>query len=147
MNSANDSAEMQNPWRIGRSIGALLAGFVAVIVLSLSTDIALHAVGIAPPLGQRMSDPIFLLATVYRTIYGVLGSYITAAFAPDRPMQHALVGGVIGFTLGTVGAVVTWNHVPSLGPHWYPLALIVTALPGAWLGGRFRVMQLGKSKV
>ena len=132
--------ETHTPRRIGRSIGALLAGFVAVVVLSLGTDFALHATGVFPALGQRMSDALFILATAYRTLYGVVGSYLTAQLAPDRPVGHALVGGLIGVALSTLGAVVTWNK--DLGPHWYPLALIVTAMPTAWLGGKLRVMQL-----
>jgi hypothetical protein len=132
--------ETHTPRRIGRSIGALLAGFVAVVVLSLGTDFALHATGVFPALGQRMSDALFILATAYRTLYGVVGSYVTAQLAPDRPVGHALVGGLIGVALSTLGAVVTWNK--DLGPHWYPLALIVTAMPTAWLGGKLRVMQL-----
>jgi hypothetical protein len=132
--------ETHTPRRIGRSIGALLAGFVAVVVLSLGTDFALHATGVFPALGQRMSDALFILATAYRTLYGVVGSYVTAQLAPDRPMGHALVGGLIGVALSTLGAVVTWNK--DLGPHWYPLALIVTAMPTACLGGKLRVMQL-----
>jgi len=117
-----------------------LAGFVAVVVLSLGTDWALHAAGVFPALGQKMSDALFVLATVYRTLYGVVGSYVTARLAPDRPMGHALVGGLIGVAMSTLGAVVTWNK--DLGPRWYPLALIVTAMPTAWLGGKLRVMQL-----
>jgi hypothetical protein len=135
-------SETHRPRRLGRSIGAVLAGFVAVVVLSLGTDMALRAAGIFPQLGQRMSDALFLLATVYRTVYGVLGSYTTARLAPDRPMQHALAGCVVGLVLSTVGAVVTWNKGPDFGPHWYPLALMVTALPTAWVGGKLRVMQL-----
>jgi len=117
-----------------------LAGFVAVVVLSLGTDWVLHAAGVFPALGQKMSDALFVLATVYRTLYGVVGSYVTARLAPDRPMGHALVGGLIGVAMSTLGAVVTWNK--DLGPRWYPLALIVTAMPTAWLGGKLRVMQL-----
>ncbi len=134
--------ETQPPRRTGRSIGALLAGFLAVVILSIGTDGVFHAMGIFPPLGQPMSDALFLLATAYRIVYGVAGSYITARLAPDRPMQHALVGGAVGLVLSIVGAVATWNHVPSLGPHWYPLALVATALPCAWLGGKLRLMQL-----
>jgi hypothetical protein len=26
---------------------------------------------------------------------------------------------------------------PEFGPHWYPVSLIVTALPCAWLGAWF----------
>jgi len=136
-------SEAQRPRSLGRSIGALLAGFAAVVILSIGTDVALHAAGIFPPLGKPMSDALLLLATVYRSIYAVVGSYITARVAPDRPMQHALAGGVIGLVLSVVGAVMAWNKVDTLGPHWYPLALVATALPCAWIGGKLRVMQLG----
>ena len=29
------------------------------------------------------------------------------------------------------GVIATWNLMPSLGPRWYPIALVVTALPCA----------------
>jgi hypothetical protein len=125
-----------------KSIGAVLAGFVAVVVLSLGTDMVLHTSGVFPPWGQPMSDALFLLATVYRTIYCIAGCYIAARLASDRPMAHALVLGVVGLVISTAGAVATWNKGPAFGPHWYPVALIVTAIPCAWLGGRLRVMQL-----
>jgi hypothetical protein len=136
-------SETQPSRRVGRSIGAVLAGIVAGIILSLGTDTALRAAGIFPPLGQPpMSDALFLLATVYRIIYGIVGSYIIARLAPDRPMRHALIGGLVGLVASVVGAVATWNHLPSLGPHWYPLALVITAIPCAWLGGKLGEMQL-----
>jgi multisubunit Na+/H+ antiporter MnhB subunit len=125
-----------------RSIGAVVAGFVAVFVLSLGTDVVLHATGVFPPWEQPMSDALFLLATAYRTIYCIAGTYIAARLAPDKPMKHALVLGVVGLIVSTAGAVATWNKGPEFGPHWYPVALIVTAIPCAWLGGKLRVMQL-----
>ncbi len=137
-------SEKSSSRRLGRSVGALLAGFIVVVILSLGTDIALHGAGIFPPLGQAMSDGLFLLATAYRTTYGVVGSYVTARLAPHRPMLHALAGGVVGLVLSTAGAVATWNK-PSLGPHWYPLALIVLAMPCAWVGGRMRELQAQKA--
>ena len=72
--------ETQPPRRIGRSIGAVLAGMLAGIILTLGTDVVLHVIGVFPPWGQSMVgfDGPLLLATVYRTIYGVLGSYIIA---------------------------------------------------------------------
>lgn len=136
-------SETHPPRHIGRSITAVLAGIVVGVILSLGTDTALIAAGIFPPLGQQppMSDSLFLLATVYRIVYGVAASYVIARLAPDRPMQHALVGGALGLIVSIVGAIVTWNHEPPMGPHWYPLALVVTALPCAWLGGKLRLMQ------
>lgn len=127
-----------------RSIGAVLAGIVVGIVITLGTDEISHIAGVFPPWGQSMVgyDGALALATAYRVVYAILGSYITARLAPNRPMLHALIGGVIGVIASTVGAVVTWNGGPAFGPHWYPIALIVTALPCAWVGGKLRVMQL-----
>src|SRR2546427_11434596 len=91
---------------VGRSIWAVVAGFLAVVILSIGTDASLHAAGIFPELGRRMSDGLFVLATIYRTIYGVVGSYITARLAPYKPMKHALIGGAIGMVLATIGAQI-----------------------------------------
>ena len=121
---------------IGRSIGAVFAGFVAIVILSIASDEALRAAGIFPPLGQTMSDGLFMLATIYRSVYSIVGCYIAARLAPDRPMKHALALGVVGLAVSTIGAVATWNKGPEFGPHWYPLALVVLAMPCAWLGGR-----------
>jgi hypothetical protein len=37
-----------------------------------------------------------------------------------------------------MGAVATWNRGPEFGPHWYPVALILLALPCVWAGARLR---------
>ncbi len=38
----------------GQSIWAVVAGFLAVVILSIGTDAGLHPAGIFPALGQRM---------------------------------------------------------------------------------------------
>jgi hypothetical protein len=123
----------------GRSILAVVAGFLVVVVLSTATDAVLHAARVFPPLGQSMSNGLFALATAYRTLYGILGSYVTARLAPNQPMKHSLIGAAIGTAIATIGAVATWNM--NLGPHWYPVALIVTAFPTGWLGAKLRILQ------
>jgi hypothetical protein len=30
--------------------------------------------------------------------------------------------------------MATWNK--NLGPHWYPIALVILAIPQCWLGGK-----------
>ncbi len=127
---------------VGRSIWAIAAGFLVCVVLTLVTDLAFHAMRVFPPLGQPVSDGPLALATLYRIVFAILGTYVTARLAPHAPMRHALIGGVIGLVLSIAGAVVTWNKGPAYGPHWYPVALIVTALPCAWVGGRLRETQL-----
>jgi hypothetical protein len=135
-------SEAQRPRRMGRGICAVLAGILTDIVLSIGTDLMPHGAGVFPALGQPMSDTLFLLATAYRTVYGVAGAYITARLAPNRPMRHALVLGAMGLAVCSVGGAVTWNKGPAFGPHWYPLALVVLAVPPAWAGGRLRLMRL-----
>jgi hypothetical protein len=90
--------EAQPPRRISRSILAVFVGMVVAVALTLATDEMLHRIGVFPLWGASMVGfhGALLLATVYRTVYGVLGSYRTAWLAPSRPMGHALVGGTIG---------------------------------------------------
>lgn len=76
------------------------------------------------------------------TTYTVLGSYITARLAPRNPMRHAMILGVIGLIAGTAGVIATLPL--HLGPTWYPIAIALTALPCAWLGGFLYLKQQGQ---
>jgi hypothetical protein len=134
-------SETRRGRRILRRIGPVLAGFLAIAVLSHATDAALRAAGVYPPFGQPMSDGLFLLAVVYRSVFAVAGCYMAARLAPAQPMRHALALGVVGLALGTAGAVATWNR-PEIGPAWYALALVALAMPCAWAGGKLRAALL-----
>lgn len=112
-----------------RTAFAVVAGFVTTAVLSTATDALMHAVRIFPPQGERMSDTLFVVATLYRVIFTVLGGYVTAALAPGRALIPVVVLGAIGELAATAGTIATWNAGPEFGPHWYPIALIVTAMP------------------
>jgi hypothetical protein len=125
-----------------RSIGAVIAGAASSILLETGTDALMHATGIFPKGDGAMSDALFALATAYRTISGVLGAYITARLATNRPMMHALILGALGTVAAAAGAIAMWDKMPAIGPKWYALVLIVLGLPTAWLGGKLRLMQL-----
>jgi hypothetical protein len=114
----------------------VFAGFFATFILSIATDVGLHAAGIFPPWGQPMFNPLFVLATAYRIIYTIAGGHITARLAPNKPVGHALILGIVGLLAAIAGTAATWNKGPEFGPHWYPLALVVTAIPCTWLGGK-----------
>src|SRR4026209_2727577 len=111
--------------RVLRRIGAVLAGFFATFILSVATDLALHATGIFPPWGQPMSNALFGLATAYRTIYTVAAGYITARLAPDRPMAHVWALGIIGLVAALLGKGGTGEAGAGIGPQRDPLALVV----------------------
>ncbi|QQS45512.1 MAG: hypothetical protein IPM66_16425 [Acidobacteriota bacterium] len=127
--------------RLGRSVVALLIGFVVIVALSLGTDQLMHMLDVYPPWGQPMNETSDnLLALGYRMVYGVLGSYLAARFAPRKPMAHALILGAIGFVLSLMGMFAAMQM--NLGPLWYPAALVITALPCAWLGGFLQIRKM-----
>ena len=119
-----------------RGTGAVLAGLIVIVVLSTVTDAVLHATGVFPPVGQPMSDALFLLALAYRVVYSVAGFWLTARLAPERPMRHVMILAVVGLVVSIAGAAATWGRGPAFGPAWYPLTLIATVLPCAWIGGK-----------
>ncbi len=123
-----------------KSVAAVLAGFVTVVILSTGTDFVLEAAGIFPPQSDPGAYTGFMLfwALVYRCVYTVAGGYVTAGLAPDRHMRHAVILGIIGTVAGTVGVIFSWNLTPH---HWYPILIAVTALPCTWLGGRMNVKR------
>ena len=122
-------SETPHPRRILRSIGAVFVGVVAVIILSVGTDVVLHATGIYPPWFQPMTDGLWVLALAYRVVYGIAGGYIAARLAPNLPIAHAQVLGIVGLVLSIAGVASHWNKGPEYGPKWFSLALVATVLP------------------
>lgn len=125
-----------------RSVWAIVAGVLFIVGVTTAVDIVLHLAGVFPPMSQPINDPLALLATSYRIVISVAGAWLTARLAPDKPMKHALILGLVGVVLGFVGLAATWNL--GLGPRWYPIALVVLALPQCWAGGRIYEMQSEK---
>ena len=127
-----------HPRRIARRVAAVLGGLVAIFAATTAIDVALHVTGVFPPLDQRMPDGLFALALAYRIATGVLGSYVTARLAPDRPLRHALALGAVGVLISSAGAAAMWHA----GPAWYSLGVIAVTIPCAWAGGSLRARQL-----
>lgn len=117
-----------------KSFLAVAAGVLFIVIASTLVDVALHAAGIYPPMGQPMNDALSLLATSYRIVIGIAGAWLTAWLAPANPMRHAMLLGVVGVVLASIGAALTWNM--GLGPRWYPIGLIVLAIPQCWAGAK-----------
>lgn len=110
-----------------QSIAAILLGLVAVVLLPVGTAQLLDTLGMSAQMGP-------LVALACRSVYVVLGGYLAARFAPSSPMRHALILGGAWLVLAAVGDVVL-VRMQFFGPPWYYHGLVITALPGAWLGG------------
>lgn len=122
---------MQDIIGLVRSAVAVLAGLAVVVALSEGADYVVTKFGL---LSFNGPDPTmaFAVATVYRSVAAIAGGYTAARLAPERPMLHAIILGGLGAVLALTGCIMMWN----LGNHWYPIALVITALPCTWLGGK-----------
>jgi hypothetical protein len=127
-----------------KSIWAVVAGALFIIVATTLVDIALHAAGVFPPWDQPIDDGLALLATSYRIVISVIGAWLTARLAPGKPMKHAMILGYVGVILGLIGLAVSWNA--GLGPRWYPIALVVLAIPQCWAGGKLYETRSAKMR-
>lgn len=125
-----------------KSIGAIIAGFITVVILSIATDIVLEAIKFFPPQDkpELYTGGLLLIAFVYRSIYTIAGGYVAAMLAPGQPMRHAIILGALGMVMGTLGAVANWDKT-AVSAAWYPIALVVVAIPFTWLGGRLFEMR------
>jgi hypothetical protein len=116
-----------------KSIGAVLAGLLTIIIVSTLVDVVLHAVHVYPSLGEPMTNALAVLASSYRLVISIAGAYLTARLSPGQPMRDALVLGCVGTVLGVLGVVQSWDL--NLGPRWYAISLAVLAIPQCWFGG------------
>jgi hypothetical protein len=116
-----------------KSIGAVMAGFFAVAVFSVATDSILEAVGIFPGTKhpELYKSWMLGLALLYRSLFTLVGGYITARLAPQDSMRHVHVLMVLGLIGGVAGAINGWGY----GNHWYPISLAVTGPLFVWIGG------------
>jgi uncharacterized BrkB/YihY/UPF0761 family membrane protein len=117
-----------------RSFGAIIAGILVIVVLSVGTDAILEKTGVYPSRQVVYSTWMLAVALVYRSIYAIVGGYFTALLAPDKPLKHAIMLGGIGTVISILGVIAGWD----LSAHWYPVGLVITALPCSWLGGKLR---------
>lgn len=127
---------------MGRSILAVVAGFVVIGVLAMGTDAVLRATvpGIFGPGDRVDSVPWLLLMQAYVFAYATFGCWLTARLAPDRPMRHALILGALGLAFNIAGSIALWDKMPV----WYHLVALALVMPAAWLGGRIRERQLAR---
>jgi hypothetical protein len=116
-----------------KSIWAVVAGVLFIILVTTLVDIVLHVVGVYPSDQVSLTTGQALIASSYRRVISIAGAYLTAKLAPQNPQKHALILGGVGTVLGAVGVVISqWM---GAGPLWYAVSLAVLAVPQCWFGG------------
>ncbi len=123
-----------------RSIAAVAAGFVVIAILSFGTDAIVRRsfANAYDATGRTDSVGLLLLTLAYVGVYAVAGCYLTARLAANRPLNHALILGLLGLVFTGAGTAFAWATAPA----WYHVIALATVLPWAWLGGRLREKEL-----
>lgn len=123
-----------------RSIAAVAAGFFVIAILSFGTDSIMRRsfADAYDATGRTESVGLLLLTLAYVAVYAIAGCYLAARLAPNKPMKHALILGVLGLIFTTAGTAVAWATAPA----WYHVIALATVLPWAWIGGRLREKEL-----
>lgn len=117
-----------------KSIGAVFAGFLTVIVLASITDKTLVSTGALPAKPEDYTTGLLLIALAYRTIFAVAAGFVVGKLAPNKPMKHVMILASIGVVVGIAGVITGWNQVGY--PHWYSIALTLLTFPAIWYGGK-----------
>jgi len=116
-----------------RSIMAILVGFVLIAALSFGADYVVRSAlpGAFMRSGRVESTHVLMLMTAYVAVFAVFGCWVTGRLAPDHPMRHALILGVLGLVVVIYTSVTQW----SLTPAWFHIVALVMVMPYACIGG------------
>jgi hypothetical protein len=117
-----------------RIAAAILAGYIAVGVLVVLTDLIFAAA--VPGFRTMPTQPLyyFVIVTFTDALYSVVGGYLCAVIARDAVHKATLGLMIFGEIIGVVSVVLGWN----IQPHWFALALLVLFPVAVWCGSRLR---------
>lgn len=138
-------------WRMIRRICAIAAGFVLAALLSRGTDLLFEGTGVFPPVTEQQKSGFSVfwmnaLALSYRICFAALGGVVTAVMSPDCPMRHVHVLGIISVVVSIIAniAVAMIPATVNVLPLWFSIAMVLTAYPSVWLGGRLYFRWLSR---
>jgi hypothetical protein len=126
-----------------KNIGAILAGFAITLFLTRGTDIILESTGVFPTVEEQQKYGFNILwmnivAIVYRIAFAIVGGYLTAKLSSTKPKRNVNILGIAGTTIAIIGNIVV-SQIPEMAnvlPLWFSVALVLTAYPSVWFGGR-----------
>lgn len=125
--------------KVLRSLAAVLVGWIIGIELTRLTGHFMYKLGLFQPWFPYMSNGQFVWAILYRMVFLIFGSYLTARLAPEKPRKHAEVLGVLATIVTMLGTMLNWNRFPPPGPHWYMVVEVLMNIPCAWAGAKLWV--------
>jgi len=123
-----------------RSLLSVVLGYVVMLVAVLGGHVAFTAVGSGMSIqpGKQPDTVYFVFNLSTEFFYLIIGGYVTALLAGYWELEHALGLAALSVVMCTV------SMVKYLGdqPLWYSIALMAVSVPGALIGGQYRVRQV-----
>ena len=117
---------------IGRSIVAVVAGFLLAVVLAFGTEFALMTLFHREPVNDSDREPTLLVILLFTTnASAAVGGYFAGWVAIRRPLAHALVLGLLGLLVSIPLNVTYWSNEPA----WYHVGNLLLVLPATAIGG------------
>lgn len=119
-----------------RSIGAIIGGYVAYLILSIIGGVIL-TLSFPGAVNQGVLNPTagFLVGSlIFSVIFAIIGGYITASIAQSAEITHALALGGVMVLLGVISLVIG----SSPQPIWAQVVGLILPIPSVYLGGRMR---------
>jgi putative membrane protein (TIGR04086 family) len=120
---------------MGRSIGAVIVGFMYALVIIGGTQFILFFAITEEPDAETLPPAHLILTIVWTFLAAVVGGFMAAQFARQAELAHGLA---VGALLLVLLAVTTLVVETEAAPPWYQLALPLVALPGTLLGAWLR---------
>ena len=126
-----------------RSVMAVLAGLVVLTGASFAIEALVNqtlprilpgSFPDQPALDASVSLRLFMI--VYTMLSITLGGYVTARWAPQNPVRHAVAMGVVELIMTIVVMLKFFSTAPLWG--WLVGSLLI--VPSAWCGARLRVL-------
>jgi hypothetical protein len=121
---------------MGRSILAVLGGFIAWSVLWLSYNIGLRAMGVLPSDDTQPLEAVTALIALLigSIILSLLAGYVAAMISRSRSYGPIAILAAVLLAVGIFFQSQYWQ----LMPLWYHLTFLGLLLPVCFLGARLR---------
>ena len=129
---------------IFKSVGVVLLAFVGSALLSVITDFVLESIGILPdPKNGLFETWAIIIVLIYRGAYTILAGFVVGKLAPNKPMLHAIILGVIG-TVITLLAISNPEFAQK-SKLWFGYTLAAISIPCLWLGVKIQQSWIKES--
>lgn len=120
---------------IGRSVGAVLAGYIVIGILVVLTDQVWSRS--VPGFSSLPQPPTYYFAITLFTdfLYSAVGGWVAIRIARQRQLRYAVGLILFGELIGIATQISLWNTVP----HWYGLSLLILYPAGVLLGAKLGI--------